>query len=113
MPSDPTPAADSAEKRRAAIDRAHRLVERAEIELAAAHEAHRFLLANAIAMLGADLAVGDVVSGAKTPSVRGVALHAELGRAAGHVVACRLALSGAQRRLSKARSAWRKKRTEN
>jgi hypothetical protein len=124
MAPDPTvPIAISAAARKEAlladIDRAHRGIETAGIELAAALEAHRFALAAAVAALGPGLGIAEVGDAdvraraqPKTPPSRGRALHKALGAAAVKLIAARRGLAEARHRLSAARGAWRKARRE-
>ncbi|MFZ5637774.1 MAG: hypothetical protein ACOY82_14430 [Pseudomonadota bacterium] len=114
----PDPVADDiAAPLLAEIDRAHRAIETAEIELAAALEGHRFALAAAVAVLGPGLGLetaadADVRAEAQrsTPPFRGETLHRALGRAAAGLIAARRDLADARHRLAAARGAWRKAR---
>ena len=115
----PISAAARREAMLAAIDRAHRGIETAEIELAAALEAHRFALAAAVAVLGPGLGIAedgdaDVRARAqpKSPPSRGRALHKALGAAAVKLIAARRGLAETRHRLSAARGAWRTARRE-
>lgn len=118
-PSVPVPISEAARKEAllAEIDRAHRGIETAEIELAAALEAHRFALAAAVAILGPGLGIAEVADAdvraraqPKTPSSRGEMLHEALGAVAVKLIAARRGLAEARHRLSAARGAWRKDR---
>jgi hypothetical protein len=121
-PTVPVPASEAVRREAllAEIDRAHRGIETAEIELAAALEAHRFASAAAVAVLGPGLGIAeagdaDVRARAqpKTLSAHAKALHEALGAAALTLIAARGGLAEARHRLAAARGAWRKARRED
>ncbi len=116
VPTVPAPLDEPARREAllAEIDRAHRGIEAAEIQLATALEAHRFAMSAAVAVLGPGLGIAepgdaDVRARAqtKTPPSRAKALHEALAAAALLLVAARSALADARHRLTAARSAWR------
>lgn len=101
----PPPEAETLEVLQAAIDRAYRRLETAEIELAAALERHRYASERARSVLGGTLGVGMAPA---APPAGGEALHRALGVAGAGVIAARRQASTARHELRAARSALRR-----